>query len=365
MNKNKLISGECYWIKPFSQPYIITYNGKSNSVDNYIYIPNSSNTGYYSKGSNNFGSLKNIRLATPEEKHWLNECIRLDKFITKDEAMKSFIPEYVECTYAEYGTNYTVGKIYIIGDDKYVIGNNGKCGWASVDNTNTSKFKPSTKEAFEEQNKPKLETGKWYSYSSIGQNGIIFNNLRSKVLKVHNNCLYHDNQHYINSQNEYTLGTYINLDILLNIKELDISSEEIQQYLPDNHTDKIKPKEPEFVLPEKWCIIKDESEICTWFNKQSFATSNYTLNSCNNQYLHNKDVNSKCLYKSIQDGYTEITFEQFKKYVLKEDIDIKVNIDSKEFTKQYSLCNIEQALLKDYDKDDVKDIIKTLNKHLK
>lgn len=30
------------------------------------------------------------RLATPEEKHWLNECIKADKFITYEEAIKTF-----------------------------------------------------------------------------------------------------------------------------------------------------------------------------------------------------------------------------------------------------------------------------------
>lgn len=42
------------------------------------------------------GNHRTYRLATPEEKHWLNCCITADKFITFEEAMKSFIPEYVE-----------------------------------------------------------------------------------------------------------------------------------------------------------------------------------------------------------------------------------------------------------------------------
>ena len=43
----------------------------------------------------NYG--RTYRLATSEEKHWLLECIKLNKFITFEEAMKTFIPEYVEC----------------------------------------------------------------------------------------------------------------------------------------------------------------------------------------------------------------------------------------------------------------------------
>ena len=41
-------------------------------------------------------AYNNMRLATPEEKHWLNTCIQANKFITFEEAMKTFIPEYVE-----------------------------------------------------------------------------------------------------------------------------------------------------------------------------------------------------------------------------------------------------------------------------
>lgn len=36
-------------------------------------------------------------LATSEEKHWLESCVKLDKFITFEEATKTFNPEYVEC----------------------------------------------------------------------------------------------------------------------------------------------------------------------------------------------------------------------------------------------------------------------------
>lgn len=46
---------------------------------------------------NGWGADKNIRLATTEEKHWLDECIRLNRYISKEEAMNTFVPEYVKC----------------------------------------------------------------------------------------------------------------------------------------------------------------------------------------------------------------------------------------------------------------------------
>ena len=46
------------------------------------------------KNPTGWGSLRNIgsrsRLATPEEKHWLNTCIKAGKFISKEKALKTF-----------------------------------------------------------------------------------------------------------------------------------------------------------------------------------------------------------------------------------------------------------------------------------
>ena len=39
-------------------------------------------------------SYEKLRIATPEEKHWLNECIRLNKYISFDEAMKTYVNQY-------------------------------------------------------------------------------------------------------------------------------------------------------------------------------------------------------------------------------------------------------------------------------
>ena len=54
--------------------------------------------------------------ATPEEKHWLETCIKADQFVPYEEAMKSFIPEYVECIKAL--TGITIGKILPVKNNK-------------------------------------------------------------------------------------------------------------------------------------------------------------------------------------------------------------------------------------------------------
>lgn len=71
-----------------------------------------------------------------------------------------------------------------------------------------------------------------------------------------------------------------------------------------------------FKLPKKWCIRQNTDQIvCDWFNKK------FNLNAALNGSF--KYVNSDGWYCEEKDGmeygdYTEITFEQFKQYVLNE-----------------------------------------------
>jgi len=96
----------------------------------------------------------NVRLATSEEKHWLNKCIKLDKFITFEEAMKTFIPEYYEYVH-ETGMNFTKNRIYKCLDPSnlekvhnFIDDCNIPNGWSGL---NHKYFKPSTKEAYDAQ----------------------------------------------------------------------------------------------------------------------------------------------------------------------------------------------------------------------
>lgn len=73
-----------------------------------------------------------------------------------------------------------------------------------------------------------------------------------------------------------------------------------------------------FVLPEKWCIKRDgdtlENRIITgWINKT--YNVNYSDKCDNDYYYYDGNHGDK--------KYTEITFEQFKKYVLKKSKNMK------------------------------------------
>ena len=71
-----------------------------------------------------------------------------------------------------------------------------------------------------------------------------------------------------------------------------------------------------FKLPKKWCIRQNTDQIvCDWFNKK------FNLNAALNGSF--KYVNSDGWYcddnHDMEYGdYTEITFQQFKQYVLNE-----------------------------------------------
>ena len=129
-----------------------------------IFMWNINDSKYY-LGSNNlpneinyFGTVgffdgNGITEATPEEKHWLEVCIAANRFISYEEAMKTFIPEYVECTLQQVGSDYNLGKIYKVNTtsqnvNKIESHNNQGMAFYQM---NKHRFKPSAKEAYDAQ----------------------------------------------------------------------------------------------------------------------------------------------------------------------------------------------------------------------
>lgn len=176
-----------------------------------------------------------FRKATPEEKHWLNTCIEADKFISYEEAMKTFIPEYIECVKKnshDFGTNI-IGRIYkVLGKTSnnvnadYLIEYDGK----KYNSVSQDRFKSSTKEAYDAQFK-------------------------------------------------------------------------------DN-----------FVLPEQWCVkvTSDNNDFINSVRDRSctpntYVTSKLIISNIKNSWL--------CKMEAPYEGFTEITLEEFKKYVLEEQLE--------------------------------------------
>lgn len=94
---------------------------------------------------------------------------------------------------------------------------------------------------------------------------------------------------------------------------------DFQTFIEDN-------KEETFVLPEKWCFTTTEKShkiFIDWYidkYKKIRGSFNTTIG---NHYCINEKNNTEqgWMYFAPErkEGYTEITFEQFKKYVLKQD----------------------------------------------
>lgn len=115
-------------------------------------------------------------------------------------------------------------------------------------------------------------------------------------------------------------------------------------------------KEPEFILPEKWCIktekLSENSQIIgNWFN---FQSGNYCYTfSCLGMFYHSDNYSRQniltkgSLAASFADNpkrntYTEITFEQFKKYVLKEEELSPIQLAN---IQHPELANVEKPLI--------------------
>lgn len=116
----------------------------------------------------------------------------------------------------------------------------------------------------------------------------------------------------------------------------------------------------EFILPKKWCInMEDYKKGCVvanyikpdhWYLKSPIKVKYF-------YFIGNKfDVWSKKKEK----GFTEITFEEFEKYVLKKNIEANNVEKSKGIN--LSLNDIIYKLSKHYDKEDVNEIIKVITK---
>ena len=92
LQKSDLKNGEIYIciIPRINIKYLIEKT--ENLMCNNIEISTSKNKLFY--GGNFNGSNNQFFEATPEEKHWLETCIKENKFVSYEEAMKTFIPEF-------------------------------------------------------------------------------------------------------------------------------------------------------------------------------------------------------------------------------------------------------------------------------
>ena len=411
LQKSDLKVSEIYKLKAHNREYLYRISDMRTSMtlcnDGYLII----DTNHFNKISNisqshDFADAKYIETkekyefynATEEEKHWLETCIKADKFISYKEAMKTFIPEYYEYIgeINLHSTEFIKGKTYKIVNKNNLealynfINEKGIAnGWSG---TNWKYFKPSTKEAYDAQfvvkepkvvlEEPKdkvLTLSSNYGKESIvkvecSEGGIyqlgdkikVFDKYspnkgkiftiqgfrwskdKSKIcavteLHTPNGIGLDKIELYVEPKKElslleqaklkYPIGTkFKNAFRGRNDSEKIFTVESEIKYMHQYigvHTDnqwlyyggKWAEIIDDFVLPEKWQIKRTEENheiINNWMNNHhkdkithgitDYVSSKYFANNFN----LNKIVN-------IEEGVIEITFEQFKKYVLKDE----------------------------------------------
>lgn len=258
LEKKDLVDGEIYIciITSINYKYLIKKT-KDLHCDNIEILPLKKQL-YFKGGFDN--SNNQFFEATPEEKHWLEVCIAANSFISYEEAMKTFIPEYVECIREEtiYGFYGKLKIIYKVIDWNHSISDCMLEGTTS-DFTSKKRFKPSTKEAYDAQ---------------------------------------------------------------------------------------FIVKESEFVLPEKWQIKRNEENheiINNWMNNHHKGKITNSTNYISSNYFANNFNLSKLVNK--QDDVIEITFEQFKKYVLKEQLEEPKDkvLHSTSISGNYKITKVESS----------------------
>jgi len=152
LQKSDLKKDEIY--KQLDYNYIFLYNidENSHSFKDGTAISTTSPRYYKRWTANRF--IADMIEATPEEKHWLETCIKADQFVSYEEAMKTFIPEYVECISLTYPNmkdiNFgEIGKIYKVLNYNYSISDMTINEYFL--SVGKERFKPSTKEAYDAQ----------------------------------------------------------------------------------------------------------------------------------------------------------------------------------------------------------------------
>jgi hypothetical protein len=167
--------------------------------------------------------------------------------------------------------------------------------------------------------KNKFEVGKWYK---VNNEYTKFHSLGSEGVFYGVDHIYNDKYR----KSIYDSPTYIFRKVDNPILLTDLS--EIQQYLPDGHPDKFINKSETSPLPEKWYLEVTKSNLSYVSSKRawSFDIIGYIHSS-----LSHNIPNYWFYYYEPLKGYTEITLEQFKEYVVKDVTSKKVKPEIPEY----------------------------------
>lgn len=330
MEKKDLKDGEIYsGINPFNHLILFKFKQSKNTDDAHFGIGHSifisTITGYLTLDCIH-NVIRNLQEATLEQKHWLNECVRLNKFVSYDEAMSTFVKEFVlpkrwqiehsKETLDWIKKNAEMNGEYINMKPYY----NFPCD-KHKNNSNSKLLSDYTLITFEQFKQHVLKENK-LPYKILKQEA-------GKILQVQNEeGSIFDIGDYVKSLNSQQKGKITSFRFsvdkskiiaLTEFQKTGISIDKIEHH--------IEPKvEEEFVLPKTWWVQssnQEELDIIKKYASSVISTQPFT-NSINVTFGYFKPIyGNKIRYMwSLTDesktNNTQITFDQFKKYVLKE-----------------------------------------------
>lgn len=238
--------------------------------------------------------------------------------VVKEEEKKV---EYVECIKGSGAMQSTVGKIYkvesydsskkklkIIGHTILYI------DFINPSSSNSTNFKISTKEAYDKQKlSSRFIKGKWYKNLTAW-------NFIAKYVEEKDGYFISEKGEYIDNglfKKSNITGRLCNILSCKDAQECTI--EEIQQYLPEGHIDKIKVKEDYKFEVGKWYEITAFSNNTIYYIKYSYTTSEY-ISASDYIFPANTTVSGGGIFDNVK-LIKESVLEEIQKYLPDNHID--------------------------------------------
>lgn len=369
LNLNELIIGEVYVSEIYNHPEwrsllkCISNTDKAYSYKYRLYTSNDYHGNKLELHEYCFTDTNSHYKASKEESKWLNVCIKANKFIpkenldlyddvtfelknlkakTKDNAFlddlitravildnPNLIAEELGCTIQDIIDSKN-DETYSCKKNQFDKLNSADCAGLSCYN-NKCPFRSNSTITEEwllsKVNENKFEVGTWYYCQSVFE--WYFKYVKEDSSKIE----FYD---YIDiglkrfERNDF-LCNFTKKEIK-NVRKADLS--EIQEYLPELHIDKTIE---EFTLPEKWWVrVTDENIdiLSKWRNTNKLYLDEIVgMVKWKDGRLMKGHNPLNCIKCDNYDFGKEITFEQFKKYVLKDYIK-----ESKEVILEYVEC---------------------------
>jgi len=382
MNRNELKQGEYYcWNYNYSDSDKLIINKIELIDENNVFVKHwisSSGTSYFkesSKGTRCNNSV-NIRLATPEEKHWLNECIRLDKFITKEKAMETFnfIPKKGDYLYCHTSLvmkfsreiKATAGMYYKCEQDGNFTNNTGN-KFHKLDDRTKEWFRLATKEECDAQfatKEPEFVLPKnWVLHVDIA-------NLELAKSFIHSN-----KNDYVGYRESWSITldstpTYLHYPQIPNSNAhshfeiqkdyVEITTEQFKKYVLKQSNELVQPsidapiEEILEYCKKKFPIGTKIKSIRRGYNYTATIRKELTIQYGN--CISHEGLIGIYYYdpKNNTGDYNKLLVEIVEEVKQKP---LKATVELRDLPKTYTLEEITNALTKEYDKVDVQDIL--------